>query len=85
MTTKEEHLANLRKHDWSFMMSDDGNVYRRGAAAQMALLTAEQNNKELVGMYNSYHSWWWNDKNAGHPEPTFPDPEPATGGEADGA
>jgi hypothetical protein len=83
MTSKQEHLANLQKHDWSYMMSDDGNVYRRGSAAATALQTAEQNNPELVGMYNSYHNWWWNDRNAGHPEPVFEAPKSEVEGDAD--
>lgn len=83
MTTKEEHLENLRRHDWSHMMSDDNSVNRRGEAAAAALKTAEKKNPELEGMYNSYLSWWWNDRKAGHPEPTFE--APAAEGEADGA
>lgn len=59
MTTKREHLMALRRHDWSYMMSDDNSVYRRGSAAENTLITAEDNNPELKGMYSGYRSWWW--------------------------
>lgn len=59
MTSKREHLINLRHHDWSYMMSDDGQVYRRGAAAESGLIRAEKTNPELAGMYDTYRRWWW--------------------------
>lgn len=84
MATKREHLLNLRRHDWSYMMSDDGQVYRRGAAAESGLITAEKNNPELAGMFKQYYDWWWGTtggnpglsqsgtgKHSGEPEPTF--------------
>ena len=72
MTTKREHLMNLRRHDWSYMMSDDGQVYRRGAAAENGLIGAETGNPELAGMFEKYYDWWWNHRNLKiEPEPTF--------------
>lgn len=80
---KLQHLNDLRKHDWSYMMSDDGSVYRRGSAAESALITAEKNNPELAGMYSEYRRWWWSlaegsnvmgsgtGRDTGEPEPTF--------------
>jgi hypothetical protein len=83
MTTKLEHLQALRRHDWSYMMSDYGFVYRRGAAEESALLSTEKNNPELKGMYETYRKWWWDIADGsntidsgigrlkGAPEPTF--------------
>jgi hypothetical protein len=83
MTTKKEHLINLRRHDWSYCMSDDGSVYRRGSAAESGLIQAERANPKLVGMYETYHKWWWgladgsniigsgSGRSSGAPEPTF--------------
>jgi hypothetical protein len=83
MVTKREHLIALRQHDWSYMMSDDGSVYRRGAAAESGLITAEKTNPELAGMYDTYRRWWWGlaegsntaesgpGRHSKAPEPTF--------------
>jgi hypothetical protein len=71
MVTKREHLIALRRHDWSYMMSDDGSVYRRGAAAESGLITAEKTSPELAGMFKEYHDWWWNQRNQKVPAPTF--------------
>lgn len=84
MVTKQQHLNDLRKHDWSYMMSDDGSVYRRGSAQEAALILAEKGRRDLEGMYETYREWWWSMKDgkpnvigsgkgrsSGEPEPTF--------------
>jgi len=83
MVTKKEHLHNLRRHDWSYMMSDDHSVYRRGCAEEAGFKITEHSNPELRGMYEDYRQWWWSlakgsnvqgsgkGRSTGEPAPTF--------------
>jgi hypothetical protein len=44
----------LEKHDWYYMYSDDGNVYRRGAEASHKLQAVIQENDHFIALYNEY-------------------------------
>lgn len=58
--TLEELRLKLQSHDWTFMMSDDGNWYRRGKAERDAILRAVENlGDEGRRAYNEAHRKNW--------------------------
>lgn len=70
MTSKLEHVRNIRKFDISFEYSDDNSVWHRGRQELAKLQSAEDNDPELKGMLRKYSDWYWEgERQVGKPDP----------------
>jgi hypothetical protein len=47
----------LERHDWWYMMSDDGSVYRRGEEADRALRREAASSEEKASLHAAFSSW----------------------------
>lgn len=53
--TLEEFEKALQQHDWTFMLSDDGDVYRAGRASRDKLeALAQEIGQDAIDLYNRY-------------------------------
>lgn len=59
----------LQGHDWTYMMSDDPAVNRRGEAADRALRREASGSEDKAKLYDDFHKWKWGKG----PEPEKPE------------
>lgn len=59
MITPAEYWDMLKKHDWTYMMSDDGSVYRSGKSAEDRLKAHAAEHEQLSAMYDAFRASVW--------------------------
>ena len=57
--TLKEYWEKLRFHDWTYMMSDDGEVYRRGDAAHAKIKSYGKLSPEHQALFDAFHKHVW--------------------------
>jgi hypothetical protein len=54
ITTAQEYQAALKRHDWSYEYSDDGQAYRKGRDEREALSAAQPILDPDFSIWNSF-------------------------------
>lgn len=57
--TLEEYCMACRGFDWSYMMSDDHSVWKRGTKREDELKALWKTYPEYQAIYEAYHDWYW--------------------------
>lgn len=74
--TLQEYWDQINRHDWSYMMSDDGNVYRRGSAEEARLASIAKQSPEHQALWDAFKKHWWSGSHMGTekaPKPERPE------------
>lgn len=75
MTTFADYEKLLSSHDWTYMYSDDGSVYRRGGEENDTLRRIARESPAHQAFYDAWRLYAF-DNSASRVRPTCP-PEPA--------
>lgn len=59
MTTLPEYYDMLARHDWTYMMSDDPNVYKRGSASESRIKSILKESPEHQALIEAYRNFAW--------------------------
>lgn len=54
-----DFFLRCQRHDWTYVMSDDSNVYRRGAAADNSLRIDAKKSPKTEQMFADFYKHVW--------------------------
>lgn len=54
-----EFYVHLKRHDWTYMMSDDPGVYRRGSEFESKLKAMAKTSPEHLALFDAYQEFVW--------------------------
>lgn len=63
--TLQEFFDKCAYHDWTYMMSDDGSVYRRGSEAHSKLQALAKQSPEHQAIFDSWYNYIWSGSHMG--------------------
>lgn len=58
-TLLPEYYDELSRHDWTYMMSDDSTIYRRGQKIRDHLEVVSRQSPEHLKLFNAYKNYAW--------------------------
>lgn len=53
------YYDQLARHDWTYMMSDDPSVYKRGSSSESAIKTTAKQSPEHQALFDAYSAFAW--------------------------
>lgn len=66
----------LNRHDWTYMMSDDGEVYRRGDAEHHRVKKMAEQSEAHKALFDGFYRYIWSGEHMGTekaPKPERPE------------
>ena len=75
-STLQEFYDKLIYHDWTYMMSDDGSVYRRGSENHAKIQQEAKQSPEHQALYDGFYKYIWSGSHMGTekaPKPERPE------------
>lgn len=61
----KDFYDQIDRHDWSYMMSDDGHVYRRGSTEESRLQGIAKQSPEHQALWDAFRKYWWSGDHMG--------------------